>query len=240
MLVSGCFRTRRCTPIAGILECSGVFDNRSCLHKIVRQAAMIYEISGGGIMRIAIVGQRDFGKAAMEAFVKRGDIVAGVFCAPEKPGEAADPLRLAAEQLDIPVYALPSLRVEEARQALQSLNVESRRPGLCAAVRTAGFRDDPTRMERFNSIRPCCRAIADRARSIGPSSWATPAPASPFSGPWTGSMKARSSCKKRRRSAPTRRSAKSISEGYFRWALKRLLEAADLVVNGQCATGDPR
>ena len=75
-------------------------------------------------MRIAIVGQRDFGKAAMEAFVKRGDIVAGVFCAPEKPGEAADPLRLAAAQLNIPVYALPSLRVEEARLALQALNVD--------------------------------------------------------------------------------------------------------------------
>ena len=75
-------------------------------------------------MRIAIVGQKDFGKAATEAFVKRGDTVAGVFCAPEKPGEAADPLRLAAEQLGIPVYALPSLRVEEARRALQALNVD--------------------------------------------------------------------------------------------------------------------
>lgn len=75
-------------------------------------------------MRIAIVGQRDFGKAALEAFVKRGDTVAGVFCAPEKPGEAADPLRLAAEQAAIPVYALPSLRVEEARRALQDLKVD--------------------------------------------------------------------------------------------------------------------
>src|SRR4029077_3546491 len=68
--------------------------------------------------------QRDFGKAAMDAFLKRGDTVAGVFCAPEKPGEAPDPLRLGAEQLGIPVYALPSLRVEEARQALQALNVD--------------------------------------------------------------------------------------------------------------------
>jgi methionyl-tRNA formyltransferase len=76
------------------------------------------------IMRIAIVGQRDFGKAALEAFVKRGDVVAGVFCSPEKPGEAADPLRLAAEQLGIPVCALPSLRVEEARQALHALNAD--------------------------------------------------------------------------------------------------------------------
>ena len=75
-------------------------------------------------MRVAIVGQKDFGKAAFEAFLKRGDTVAGVFCAPEKPGEAADPLRLAAEQAGIPVFALPSLRVEEARRALQSLNVE--------------------------------------------------------------------------------------------------------------------
>ena len=75
-------------------------------------------------MRIAIVGQRDFGKAALDAFVKRGDVVAGVFCAPEKPGEPADPLRLGAEQLDIPVYALPSLRVDEARQALQALDVD--------------------------------------------------------------------------------------------------------------------
>jgi methionyl-tRNA formyltransferase len=76
------------------------------------------------IMRIAIVGQKDFGKAALDAFVKRGDTVAGVFCAPEKPGEAADALKLAAEQAGIPVFALPSLRVEEARQALQSLSVD--------------------------------------------------------------------------------------------------------------------
>jgi methionyl-tRNA formyltransferase len=75
-------------------------------------------------MRIAIVGQRDFGKASMDAFAKRGDTVAGVFCAPEKPGESPDPLRLGAEQLGIPVYALPSLRVEEARQALKALQVD--------------------------------------------------------------------------------------------------------------------
>jgi len=75
-------------------------------------------------MRIAIVGQRDFGRAAMDAFVKRGHIVAGVFCAPEKPGDASDPLRQGAEQLGIPVHALPSLRLEEARRALHALNVD--------------------------------------------------------------------------------------------------------------------
>ncbi len=75
-------------------------------------------------MRIAIVGQRDFGKATLDAFLGRGDTIAGVFCSPEKPGEVPDPLRVAAEGHGIPVYALPSLRVEEARQALSALHAD--------------------------------------------------------------------------------------------------------------------
>ena len=75
-------------------------------------------------MRIAIVGQSDFGKAALEAFLDRGDAVAGVFCAPEKPGAAADPLRLAAEQRSIPVYQLKSLKTPEAHETLRGLGVD--------------------------------------------------------------------------------------------------------------------
>jgi methionyl-tRNA formyltransferase len=75
-------------------------------------------------MRIAIIGQRDFGKAVLDAFLKRADVVAGVFCAPEKPGSVPDPLRVAAEQLQIPVFQLASLKTEQARQALRSLDVE--------------------------------------------------------------------------------------------------------------------
>lgn len=75
-------------------------------------------------MRIAIVGQRDFGKAVLEAFLARRDTVAGVFCAPEKPGTTADPLRLAAEQRQIPVYQWGSLKTDEARQALRALDVD--------------------------------------------------------------------------------------------------------------------
>ena len=36
-------------------------------------------------MKIAIIGQQDFGKEVLEAFLARKDEVAGVFCAPEKP-----------------------------------------------------------------------------------------------------------------------------------------------------------
>jgi methionyl-tRNA formyltransferase len=75
-------------------------------------------------MRIAIVGQSDFGKAALEGFLQKGDTVAGVFCAPEKPGAAPDPLRLAAEQKRIPVHQLKSLKTEEAREVLRALDTD--------------------------------------------------------------------------------------------------------------------
>src|ERR1700734_13388 len=75
-------------------------------------------------MRIAIVGQRDFGTAVLEAFLAAGDTVAGVFCAPEKPGTPPDPLRLDAEQRHIPVYQFSSLKTEEARQALRALDTD--------------------------------------------------------------------------------------------------------------------
>jgi methionyl-tRNA formyltransferase len=75
-------------------------------------------------MRIAMVGQSDFGKAALEAFLARRDTVAGVFCAPEKPGATADPLRLAAEQKHIPVYQFASLKTEEAHRTLRLLEAD--------------------------------------------------------------------------------------------------------------------
>ena len=75
-------------------------------------------------MRIAIIGQQDFGKAVLEAMLGRGDTVAGVFCAPEQPGAKADPLRTAAEQRHVPVYQLPSLKSEEACKTLRALDIE--------------------------------------------------------------------------------------------------------------------
>jgi methionyl-tRNA formyltransferase len=75
-------------------------------------------------MKIAIIGQQDFGKEVLEAFLVRKDEVAGVFCAPEKPGAKADPLRTAAEAHGLKVFQFPSLRVPEAHDALKSLNVD--------------------------------------------------------------------------------------------------------------------
>jgi methionyl-tRNA formyltransferase len=75
-------------------------------------------------MRIAIIGQQDFGKAALEAFAARGDTVAGVFSAPEKPGARPDALRVAAEERKLKVFQLQSLKTDEAREALRALDVE--------------------------------------------------------------------------------------------------------------------
>jgi methionyl-tRNA formyltransferase len=75
-------------------------------------------------MKIAIIGQQDFGKAVLEAFLARGDTVAAVFCAPEKPGARPDVLRLAAEEKGVKVFQFPSLKGPEAEQALKALEVD--------------------------------------------------------------------------------------------------------------------
>ena len=73
-------------------------------------------------MRIAIIGQQDFGKAALEAFLQRGDDVAAVFCAPEKG--RPDPLRLAAEAAGVTVYQFPKLTDPAALEALTAAKVD--------------------------------------------------------------------------------------------------------------------
>ena len=75
-------------------------------------------------MRIAIIGQQEFGKSVLEAFLARGDTVAGVFVAPEKPGARPDPLRVAAEEKGLAVFQFPSYRKPDAQEALRRLEVD--------------------------------------------------------------------------------------------------------------------
>ena len=75
-------------------------------------------------MRIAIIGQQDYGKAVLEAFLARGDDVAGVFVAPDKEGARPDPLKVAAEEKGLSVFQFPSYRKPEAQAALRKLNVD--------------------------------------------------------------------------------------------------------------------
>jgi methionyl-tRNA formyltransferase len=75
-------------------------------------------------MKIAIVGQQDFGKAVLEAFLARGDAVAGVFCAPEKEGAKPDPLKVAAQEKGLKLFQFASLKGAEATEALKGLAVD--------------------------------------------------------------------------------------------------------------------
>ncbi len=75
-------------------------------------------------MKIAIIGQQDFGKATLDAFLARGDEVAGVFCAPEKEGAKPDPLRVLAQEKGLKIFQFPSLKSPDAVTALRALDVE--------------------------------------------------------------------------------------------------------------------
>jgi methionyl-tRNA formyltransferase len=75
-------------------------------------------------MRIVIVGQQAFGKAVLEAFIARGDEIAGVFAAPERPGARPDPLVAAAEEKKLPVFRFPKYSDPDAQNALRELNAD--------------------------------------------------------------------------------------------------------------------
>ena len=75
-------------------------------------------------MRIVIVGQQAFGKAVLEAFAARGDEIAGVFAAPERPGARPDPLVAAAEARGLKVHRFPRYSSEEAQGALAELKAD--------------------------------------------------------------------------------------------------------------------
>ncbi len=75
-------------------------------------------------MRLALIGQQAFGRAVLDAFRERGDAVAGVFVAPEKPGARPDPVRARAEELGVPVFQVRHYGSDEALSALGGLNAD--------------------------------------------------------------------------------------------------------------------
>jgi methionyl-tRNA formyltransferase len=72
-------------------------------------------------MRIVVHGQQAFGKAVLEAFIKRGENVVAVYVAPEKPGQKADPLKEAALAAGLPVLQPDSYRKPEVWEEFRLL-----------------------------------------------------------------------------------------------------------------------
>src|SRR6202162_2708559 len=72
-------------------------------------------------MRIVVHGQQAFGKAVLEALMKRGDEVIAVYAAPEKPGQKIDPLKEAAIAAGLPVHQPASYRKPEVWEQFRAL-----------------------------------------------------------------------------------------------------------------------
>ena len=72
-------------------------------------------------MRIVVHGQQAFGKAVLEALLKRGENVVAVYVAPEKPGAKADPLKEAALAANLPVYQPDSYKKPEVWEVFKAL-----------------------------------------------------------------------------------------------------------------------
>jgi methionyl-tRNA formyltransferase len=72
-------------------------------------------------MRIVVHGQQAFGKAVLEALLKRGDEVIAVYVAPEKEGAKADPLKEAALAAKLPVYQPSSYKDPKVWEEFKAL-----------------------------------------------------------------------------------------------------------------------
>ena len=72
-------------------------------------------------MRIVVHGQQAFGKAVLEALLKRGDNVIAVYVAPEKEGAKADPLKEAALAAGLKVMQPDSYKKPEVLAEFKAL-----------------------------------------------------------------------------------------------------------------------
>jgi methionyl-tRNA formyltransferase len=72
-------------------------------------------------MRLIVMGQQAFGKAALEKLLEAGkDDVVAVYCAPDKEGKPVDPLKEAALEHGIPVHQPPNFKDPEVLEQLRA------------------------------------------------------------------------------------------------------------------------
>src|SRR6201988_641331 len=95
-------------------------------------------------MRIVVHGQQAFGKAVLEALLKRGDNVVGVYVAPEKPGQKPDPLKEAALAAKLPVFQPASYRKPEVWEDFLALKPELQVMGFVTLFVPEDFLNIPT------------------------------------------------------------------------------------------------
>ncbi len=95
-------------------------------------------------MRLIVMGQQAFGKAVLEALLARGDEVVAVYCAPDKEGRPADPIKEAALEKGLSVHQPASFKDPAALEEMRGLDAD-----LCVMAFVTVFvpeaaRDIPT------------------------------------------------------------------------------------------------
>ena len=100
-------------------------------------------------MRIIVNGQQAFGKAVLEALLERQkaggpDEVVAVFCAPDKEGRPADPIKEAALEHGVPLYQPKSYKDEETLAQMRALEPDLMAMAYVIIFVPEAARDIPT------------------------------------------------------------------------------------------------
>ena len=95
-------------------------------------------------MRIVVHGQQAFGKAVLEALLKRGEDVIAVYVAPEKEGARADPLKETALAANLPVYQPASYRRPEIWEEFKALKPDLQEMAFVTLFVPEDFLNIPT------------------------------------------------------------------------------------------------
>lgn len=76
-------------------------------------------------MRLIVMGQQAFGKSALEAILEKGeDDVVAVYCAPDKEGRPADPIKDFAIEKGLPVYQPANFKDADVLNDMRALNAD--------------------------------------------------------------------------------------------------------------------
>src|SRR5262249_54013371 len=113
-------------------------------------------------MRIVVHGQQAFGKAALEALLKRGEDATGVYLAPGKRGAGAHPLREGALAATLPVKQPTSCEKPEAGAEVNALQPDRQVRAFVTLCVPAEFLSIPTRgsIQYHPSLLPAYRGAS--------------------------------------------------------------------------------
>ena len=75
-------------------------------------------------MRIIVNGQQAFGKACLEAMLDRGDDIVAIYCAPDKEGKPADPVKEFALEKGLTLIQPPNYKDPDVLDEMRALNAD--------------------------------------------------------------------------------------------------------------------